>query len=154
MTGTTAAPAPARVIATAVGVAVLANLVLFLVGVLAGAGYAFTSPAGPATVDAVVVAAFTIIPLALGLAVVAVLRPRWPWVVGVALIVAPVLEIGTIFALTIPADFDGRSTVALALCHLALVPVTVEALRRLRVDPRGGAVAERRRNGRRSGSGG
>ncbi|MBG6224109.1 uncharacterized membrane protein YhaH (DUF805 family) [Arthrobacter sp. CAN_A2] len=154
MSGTTAspAPAPARVIATAVVVAVVVNLAIFFLGGLAGASYAFTSPAGPATVAAVVVVAFTIIPLALGLTVVAVTRRWWPGVVTVALIVAPILEIGTIFALTLPADFDGPSTIALALCHVALVPVTVLALRRLGAGQLGAPAEKTRAAHRQSGT--
>ncbi|WP_104180055.1 hypothetical protein [Arthrobacter sp. B0490] len=109
-----------------------ANLALFFLGILAGGSYAFTSPAGPARVDAVVLVGFTVLPLALGLTIVAVVRRWWPAVVTVALVVAPVLEIGTILAMTIPADLDLPSTIALALCHVALVAVTVPALRALR----------------------
>ncbi|MHA7209847.1 hypothetical protein [Arthrobacter sp. MDT1-65] len=126
----------ARAILTALAIAVVVNLALFFLGMLAGGSYAFTSPAGPAEVVAVVLVAFTVLPLALGLAVVAVVRRWWPGVVTVAMIVAPVLEIGTIFAMTIPADFDLPSTIALALCHVALVPVTVLALRALRTGRR------------------
>jgi hypothetical protein len=83
----------ARVIVTALVVAVVVNLAIFLLGALAGGTYEFTSPAGPATVNAAVVAMFTLIPL--------------------------------------------------ALCHLALVPVTVLALRALRTRPDGGQPGQR-----------
>ncbi|WP_247828518.1 DUF6069 family protein [Arthrobacter antioxidans] len=153
MTGTTdtADPAVVRVIALAVAAAVVVNLVIFFIGALAGGTYAFTSPAGPATVNAAVVAAFTIIPLTLGLTVVAVTRRWWPGVVTVALIVAPIVELGTIVALTIPADFDGPSTVALALCHVTLVPVTVLALRALRLPQHNAPTAAARTDHRKSG---
>lgn len=132
-----------RVIVTALVVAVVVNLAIFFLGALAGGTYTFTSPAGPATVDAAVVALFTLVPLGLGLTAVAVVRRWWPSVVTVALIVAPVLEIGTIIGMTLPADLDGPSTIALALCHLALVPVTVLALRALRTRPDGGQAGYR-----------
>lgn len=143
--GSTMSRMPAvRVILTALAIAVVVNLALFFLGMLAGGSYAFTSPAGPAKVVAVVLVAFTVLPLALGLTVVAVVRRWWPGVVTVALVVAPVLEIGTIFAMTIPADLDLPSTIALALCHVALVPVTVLALRALRTGRRSSPTAARR----------
>jgi hypothetical protein len=37
----------------------------------------------------------------------------------------------TILVMTIPVDLDTVSTVALACCHLTLVPISVLAIRRL-----------------------
>ena len=68
-------------------------------------------------------AGFTAVPLLVGLTLVALLRRRWSWVLPAALVVAPVLAVVTIFLMTIPADLDTASTVTLACCHLALVPV-------------------------------
>ena len=113
-------------------VAVLVNLAVYGVGRLLGGSYRFTSPMGPSEVSAPVVAGFTAVPLVVGL-VLAALLARWRWVIVVALVVAPVLALGTIVLATLPADFDTVSTAALALCHVTLVPISVVALLRLRV---------------------
>ncbi|MEU8664241.1 hypothetical protein, partial [Actinoplanes philippinensis] len=96
-------------------------------GRLTGGDFRFTSPSGPAQVDAVTVAGFSVIPLAAGLAVVAVLAPRAGWVVRAAQIAGPLLAVATIAGMTLPADFDTISTISLALCHLTLVPIIVVA---------------------------
>ncbi|WP_431797965.1 hypothetical protein [Microbacterium kunmingense] len=75
---------------------------------------------------------FTAAPLAAGLTIAAVMGRWWRSVFVVAAIVAVILEIGSIFTLTIPADFDTGSTLALSLCHIAMAPVTVIALFALR----------------------
>jgi hypothetical protein len=121
------------VVGGAVIVAVLVNLVIHAVGRAAGATFDLTTSTGPATVTAVTVAGFTAVPLLVGLTLAALLRRRWSWVVPAALVIAPVLAVATIFVMTIPADLDTASTVTLACCHLALVPVVVLALRELRV---------------------
>jgi hypothetical protein len=133
---TTATPVRARpaavVVAGAVLVAVVVNLAIYGIGRAVGADFAFTAAGGsPTTVDAVTVAGFTAVPLLVGLTAAALLR-RWSWVIPTALVVAPLLAVATIFLMTIPADLDTRSTVALACCHLALVPISVLALRALR----------------------
>ncbi|GEK21878.1 DUF6069 family protein [Cellulomonas xylanilytica] len=121
------------VVGGAVVLAVAVNLVIYAVGRAAGATFDFTASTGPATVSAVTVAGFTALPLLVGLTLVALLRRRWSWVLPTALVVAPVLAVGTIFLMTVPADLDTASTVTLACCHLALVPVVVLALRALRL---------------------
>jgi hypothetical protein len=115
-------------IAAAAGLAVLVNLAVYLIGRAAGGTYTFTSPQGPAEVDAVTVAGFSLVPLLLGLTVVALLAPRAAWVVRAALIIGPVLAVGTIAVMTLPADFDGVSKTALAVCHLTLVPIIIAAV--------------------------
>lgn len=137
MTTTASTPAartrPAwAVVGGAVAVAVVANLAIYAAGRAAGATFDFTATTGPATVSAATVAGFTAVPLLVGLTLVALLRRRWSWVVPVALVVAPVLAVATIVLMTVPADLDPASTVTLACCHLALVPVVVVALRALR----------------------
>lgn len=127
----------AAVVGVALAVAVLANLVLYGLGRLLGGSYRFTSPTGPAEVDALTVAGFTVVPLLLGLVLAALLGGRWPWVYAVALVVAPVLALSTVLVMTLPTDLDAVSTAALASCHVVLAPVAVLALRRLR----GGARA-------------
>ena len=117
------------VIAAAVGAAVLVNLILYGIGRAAGGTFHFTSPSGPAIVDGVTVAAFSALPLLIGLVAVAVLARLGDWVVRTALVVGPLLAVATIALMTLPADFDTVSTLTLALCHLTLVPVIIVAIR-------------------------
>lgn len=122
----------ARIVLTAVGAAVAINLAIYAVGRAIGGTFVFTQAAEPITVDAATVAGFTAAPLLAGLVLVALTAQRWPWVVSAALVVAPALAVVTIIAMTLPADFDTTSTVALGLCHLTLVPVTILSLRAFR----------------------
>ena len=109
-------------------VAAVINLIVYALGRAAGGTIRFTSAGTASEVDAVTVAGFSFVPLCLGLAVVAVFRR----LATAALIVGPVLALGTILVMTLPADFDGVSKATLALCHVMLVPVIVVALRSLR----------------------
>ncbi|WP_328472406.1 DUF6069 family protein [Actinoplanes sp. NBC_00393] len=117
-----------RVVAAAAALAVVVNLAVYLIGRAAGGTYTFTSAQGPAEVDAVTVAGFSLVPLLVGLTVVALLASRAAWVVRAALIIGPVLAVGTIVVMTLPTDFDGVSKTALAVCHLTLVPIIVVAV--------------------------
>lgn len=112
--------------------AVALKLLLYTVGRLAGGDFTFTRGNTDAHVDAVTVAGFSTVPLALGLSVVALLAPRAPWVARVAIVVAPLLAVATIAIMTIPVDLDPVSTVTLASCHLTLVPISIAAIRHLR----------------------
>jgi hypothetical protein len=121
----------AAVVALAVLAAVVVNLIVYAVGRAAGGTFRFTSAGAPAEVDAVTVAGFSAVPLLVGLVAVALLAPRGAWVTRVALVLGPLLAIGTVAAMTVPADFDRTSTVTLAVCHLVLVPVILLAVPRL-----------------------
>ena len=130
----------AAVVALAVGAAVAVNLGVHAVGRAAGGTFRFTSASGPAEVDAVTVAGFSAVPLLLGLAAVALLAARAAWITRAALIAGPLLAVGTIVVMTLPADFDTVSTVTLALCHLtlercSLTRPVVEPWRRVRLQP-------------------
>ena len=118
----------AAIVAVAVLTAVVVDLVVYALGRVAGGTFRFTTPDGPAQVDAVTVAGFSAVPLLVGLAAVAVLAPLGAWVTRAALVVGPALALGTIPLMTLPADFDTVSTTTLALCHLMLVPVTIAAV--------------------------
>jgi Family of unknown function (DUF6069) len=120
-----------QVIAAAVGAAVLINLILYSIGRAAGGTFRFTASTGPAAVDGVTVAAFSALPLLAGLVAVALLSRFGAWVVRTALIVGPLLAVATIVAMTLPTDFDAASKVTLALCHLALAPIIIVAVRLL-----------------------
>ena len=121
----------AAVVALAVLAAVVVNLIVYAVGRAAGGTFRFTSAGAPAEVDAVTVAGFSAVPLLVGLVAVALLAPLGGWVARVALVLGPLLAIGTVVAMTVPADFDRASTVTLAVCHLVLVPVILLAVPRL-----------------------
>lgn len=62
----------------------------------------------------------------------ALLVGRLPVIARVAMVVAPLLAVVTIFVMTIPVDLDTISTVTLAACHLTLVPISLLAIQRLR----------------------
>jgi hypothetical protein len=132
-------PAP-LLVAGAVVLAIAVNVGIHALGRLAGATYRFTAETGPAEVDSLTVLGFTLLPLGVALTLVAVLGRFWRWVFPVALVVGPVLELGGILGMTVPADFDVTSKVFLALCHVALVPVTVFAVLALRARSRRGAT--------------
>jgi hypothetical protein len=117
-------------VAVAVAAAVVVNLIVYAVGRAAGGTFRFTSAGRPAEVDALTVAGFTALPLAVGLTLVAVLARRLRWVTPAALVIGPALAVITILVMTVPADLDRTSTVTLALCHLSLIPAMIWAIRR------------------------
>lgn len=121
----------ALIVPAAALTAVVVNLLIYAGGRAAGGSFRFTAAGGPAEVDAATVAGFSAIPLAVGLAGVALLAPRWRWVARAALIAGPALAVVTILIMTVPADLDATSTITLALCHLALIPIMLVAIRLL-----------------------
>jgi hypothetical protein len=121
----------AGVVAVAVLAAILVNLLVYALGRAAGGTFRFTAAGAPARVDAMTVAGFSAVPLLIGLAAVALLAPRLGWVPRAALVIGPVLAVGTVLVMTVPADLDTVSTVTLAACHLTLVPILVLAVRAL-----------------------
>lgn len=129
----------ATIVALATVGAVVVNLIVYAVGRAAGGTFRFTAASGPAEVNAVTVAAFSALPLLVGLTAVALLAPRFGWVVRAASIVGPALAVLTIAAMTLPTDLDAASKTTLAVCHLTLVPIILVAVaalgRRTRVAP-------------------
>jgi hypothetical protein len=117
---------PAIVAATVVA-AVVANTVIWAVGALASGSFEYTD--GGATQSAAPggVIVLTAVPVAVGMALAALLAPRWPVLVRVAQVVGPLASLLTIGG-TISADFDGPSTVALSLAHVAIVPALLVGL--------------------------
>lgn len=115
----------------AVTVAVVVNLLVYAAGRAVGGDFTFTRAGESMTVDALTVAGFTAVPLGVGLLLVALLVVRVRRIAPVASVVAPLLAVVTILLMTIPADLDTVSTVALACCHLTLVPISLLAIRRL-----------------------
>ena len=118
-------------VATAVATAVVVNLVVHAAGRAAGGDFTFTREGEPVQVDALTVAGFSAVPLGVGLLLVALAAPRMAVVPRLASVVAPLLAVGTILVMTVPVDLDAVSTIALATCHLTLVPISVLAIRRL-----------------------
>jgi hypothetical protein len=118
------------VIGMGVAVAVIVNVLVYSIGRLAGGDFAFTQDGRTVQVDAVTVAGFSAGPLGLGLLAVLLLRAN-RWTGRVALWVAPLLAVATILVMTIPVPLDRTSTVALAACHLTLVPISIVTIRRL-----------------------
>ncbi|WP_349876601.1 DUF6069 family protein [Micromonospora sp. HUAS YX12] len=116
------------VVALATAVAVVVNLIVYAIGRAAGGSFLFTADGRQVEVDAVTVAGFSALPLALGLTAVALLASRFAWVVRAALIVGPALAVLTIATMTLPADLDTTSTITLAVCHLTLAPIIVVAV--------------------------
>lgn len=124
-------PARGRTVGGAVAVAVVANLVVYAVGRLAGGEFTLTRAGSEIEVDALTVAGFSAMPLGIGLVVVALLVGRVPRIASLAMVVAPLLAVVTIFVMTIPVDLDTISTISLAACHLTLVPISLIAIKRL-----------------------
>lgn len=122
----------AGVVAATVATATVVNLVVHALGRAAGGTFRFTASGQVAEVDALTVAGFTALPLLLGMTLAAALSRRLRWVVPAALVIAPLLALGTIVVMTIPSDLDTVAKVTLALCHVTLVPVTVAGLLALR----------------------
>ena len=118
---------PGTVIAAAM-VAVVINLIVYAVGTLAGASFDFTVDGTSEHVYALLLTAFTAIPMLVGLTLVALLARWWRQVIPLALVVAPLLAIGTIFIMTLPTDFDTASTVTLAITHVVVAIVTVAGI--------------------------
>ncbi|MFI5040457.1 MAG: DUF6069 family protein [Acidimicrobiales bacterium] len=112
----------------AVIVAVLAcNLAVYALGRAVGATFRYTHNGKVARVDAVAVTVMSVLPLATGLALTAWLSRRWSALITIAKVVAPVLAVVTIGAMTIPARFDVTSALCLSTMHLALIPAVLYA---------------------------
>ncbi|WP_405179467.1 DUF6069 family protein [Nocardia sp. NBC_01377] len=105
-----------------IAVALVLNLIVWLIG--AAAGGEFTSEGEPVAPGGVIV--MSIVPLLIGLGAAALLSYKWVAVLRVAAVVGSLLALGTI-ALTVAAEFDTASTVALSLMHVVLVPVIIVA---------------------------
>ncbi len=101
------------------------NLLLYAIGRASGGTFTYTQSGKPVRVDTVAVALLSLAPLATGLLLVAVVGRWWATVVPVAKVAAVVLAVATIAVMTIPADFDRRSTAFLALMHLATIPAAL-----------------------------
>ena len=120
----------ALTVVAAVVAAVVVNLIVYAIGRAAGGSFTFTPDGEPVVVGAMTVAAFSALPMLVGLTAVALLA-RFGWVKRTAMIVGPVLAAGTILVMTLPQNLDGISKTALSVCHLTLIPIILAAVPRL-----------------------
>lgn len=117
----------ALIVAGALGV----NLVIYAISRGAGARFTYDQSGTATRVDALAITLLSVVPLAVGLTLVAAIARRWPAILTAARIIAPALAVFTIGLMTIPAHFDSASTLSLAAMHLVLVPAALVALRGL-----------------------
>ncbi|MFR9749517.1 DUF6069 family protein [Nocardia sp. 004] len=115
----------------AIGAAVLANLVVWLIGAAAGGTFEMSDAGRKQSVAPGGIIVLTVIPMLIGLGAAALLSYRWIGVLRVAAVIGSVLAVATI-GLTVSADFDTASTIALSITHLTLVPAIVVATEGLR----------------------
>ena len=99
--------------------ALVVNVVIWLIGLVAGGSFEFAQDGKVNSAAPGGVIMLTIVPALIGMTVAALLVPYWSSVIRVAQVVGPVLALGTIY-LTIDAAFDGVSTIALAAMHVVL----------------------------------
>ncbi|MEV0250396.1 DUF6069 family protein [Nocardia sp. NPDC050712] len=132
-TTTARIPALSRPVAVlgATGAALLANLIVWLLGAAAGGSFEMTTDGVTASVAPGGIIMLTVVPLLIGLTVAALVSYKWVGVLRVAAVVGSALAVATI-GLTVAADFDTASTIALSITHLTLVPAIVVATEGLR----------------------
>ncbi|MDJ0393677.1 DUF6069 family protein [Rhodococcus sp. G-MC3] len=112
--------------------ALVVNLVIWLLGLAAGGDFELTDAGTTMAVAPGGVVMLTVLPMVVGMGVAAAMSLRWLAVIRIAQFVGVVAPLATI-TMTVAADFDAASTVALALMHVVIavvVPVGLEAMRR------------------------
>lgn len=122
--------APVAVAATVLA-ALVVNLALWLAGLVAGGSFEYTDAGTVSAAAPGGVVLMTVVPLAAGLTVGALLGLWWRGFLRVAQVVGVVLPLATIQG-TAAADFDGASTVALAAMHVVIAVAAVTGLEVLR----------------------
>lgn len=132
-TRTPTLPALSRPVAVLGGVvaAVALNLIVWAIGAAAGGEFTMTNAGKVSDVAPGGVVLLSAVPLLIGLTVAVLVSYLWTGVLRVAAVVGSLLSIATI-ALTVDADFDAASTIALSVMHVVLVPVIVVALEGVR----------------------
>ncbi|MBF6337885.1 hypothetical protein IU450_18585 [Nocardia abscessus] len=114
-----------------VAVSVTINLVVWLVGLAAGGSFETTDAGKTSEVTASGVIVSAAVPLLIGMTLAALLSYLWVGVLRVAQVVGATLAVATI-GLTVAADFDLVSTIALSAMHVVLAPVLVGGLEMMR----------------------
>lgn len=126
----TRTPTMRRSRTTVIGAALLAalaiNLALYGIGRAAGGHFTYQQSGKHMRVDVPSVLIMSLGPLLVGLLLVAWIGPK---TTRAARIVVPILAVGTIALMTLPAHFDTTSTVFLSCMHLALIPIALFAIR-------------------------
>ncbi|MFI8975855.1 DUF6069 family protein [Nocardia asteroides] len=132
-TTTRTLPTLSRPVAVLGGVAaaVAANLVIWLIGAAAGGSFLITEGTTVTDVAPGGVVIASAVPLLIGLTAAVLLSYLWTGVLRVAEVVGSALAMATI-GLTVAAEFDTATTIALSVMHVALVPVIVVALEGVR----------------------
>ncbi|MGU3432368.1 DUF6069 family protein [Actinomycetes bacterium M1A6_2h] len=120
-----------RVVATIVLGALIVNVILWLIGLAAGGTFAFTDNGEEFSAAPGGVVMLTVAPLLVGTGVAAAISVKWAGVIRIAEVIGAVAALGTV-ALTLQADFDAVSTVALSLMHVVIAVVLVVGLERMR----------------------
>jgi hypothetical protein len=115
----------------AIAAAVLTNLVVWLIGLAAGGTFEMTDAGRVQSVAPGGIIMLTVVPMLIGLGAAVLLSYKWIGVLRVAAVIGSVLAVATI-AMTVGADFDTASTIALSITHLTLVPALVVATEGLR----------------------
>jgi hypothetical protein len=108
-----------KAIAFAIIGALVLNLIVWLIGKAAGGSFEFFQDGKVNSAAPGGVIMLTVIPALIGMTVAALLVPYWASVIRVAQVIGPLGALVTI-ALTINADFDGASTIALSAMHVVL----------------------------------
>ncbi|MBF6353656.1 hypothetical protein IU449_03675 [Nocardia higoensis] len=126
-------PALSRPVALfgAIGAALTTNLVVWLIGAAAGGTFEMTDAGQVQSVAPGGIIMLTVVPMLVGLGAAVLLSYKWIGVLRVAAVIGSVLAVVTI-AMTVSADFDTASTIALSITHLTLVPALVVATEGLR----------------------
>ncbi|AWK74795.1 DUF6069 family protein [Rhodococcus oxybenzonivorans] len=122
---------PAAVLWTAV-IALVPNLVLWLLALPAGASFEMTDAGKTTSAAPGGVVVMTVVPLLIGMTLAALISVKLPAIIRPAEVIGVVLALATII-LTIQADFDAASTISLSLMHVvvaAAIVVGLEAMRR------------------------
>ncbi|PXX66808.1 hypothetical protein DFR70_103558 [Nocardia tenerifensis] len=114
-----------------VAVAVAANLVVWLLGEAAGGSFEVVDQGVTTSVGAGTVIVSSGVPLLIGMTLAALVSYFWFGALRVAQVVGAVLAVATI-GLTVAAEFDTVTTVALSVMHLVLAPVLVVGLEAMR----------------------
>ncbi|MFI6315202.1 DUF6069 family protein [Nocardia fusca] len=115
----------------AIGAALVANLVVWLIGAAAGGTFEMTDAGRVQSVAPGGIIMMTVVPMLIGLGAAVLLSYKWIGVLRVAAVIGSVLAVATI-GMTVNADFDTASTVALSITHLTLVPALIVATEGLR----------------------
>ncbi|WP_280402138.1 DUF6069 family protein [Nocardia carnea] len=115
----------------AIAAALLANLVVWLIGAAAGGTFEMTDAGQVKSVAPGGIIVMTVVPMLIGLGAAVLLSYKWIGVLRPAAVIGSVIAVATI-AMTVSADFDTASTIALSVTHLTLVPALVVATEGLR----------------------